>query len=236
MATVAAEFSTGEVTLSSTTADNVNLYRVGAHKLLVTSVSGSTTLNLVLQDIATAAVASAGTLTIAEPVTDGDTFTVGTVTYTLKDTLAPLTDNQIHTGGSEANTKTNIVAAINGTGTAGTDYSWNLQGGSPVATAAAFSGDTSVFTLRRAGARGDNVVFSETFTHVSNVMDGSGNFGGTTPGADAVSVTATAAADRYCIPAGQTLELSARAFGIQEHGCVASIVGDGNTYIMQLVW
>ena len=61
--------------------------------------------------VTVAGVAAQGTLTIAEPVTTTDQFTVGDIEYTLLTTPAAAYDIAI--GADEAATKVNIVAAIN---------------------------------------------------------------------------------------------------------------------------
>lgn len=123
---------------------------------------------------------SQGTLTIAEPVTDGDTFTIGSITYTLKDTPAAAFDVEI--GASEAETKVNIVAAINLSGTPGTEYFAGTTE-HPDVSAAAFSGDDCVLTAKEGGVAGDSIATTETFTHVSNVFDAA-TLGTTTAGKD----------------------------------------------------
>jgi hypothetical protein len=132
-----------------------------------------------------AGVASQGTLTIAEPVTDGDEFTIDTTVYTLKTTPAAAYDIAI--GADEAATKVNIVAAINVSGTAGVEYFAGTLP-HPTVSAAAFVGDACVLTADAIGTAGDAIVTAETgqgFTHVSNVFDGA-TLGTTTAGVDEV--------------------------------------------------
>ena len=64
--------------------------------------------------VTVAGVASQGTLTIAEPITDTNTFTIGTTVYTMKTTPAAAYD--VALGADEAASKVNIVAAINASG------------------------------------------------------------------------------------------------------------------------
>jgi hypothetical protein len=201
MATISEVFSTGEVGLSTTTADRVTLAGKRSHKVRVDNLSGAEPLylNVLGHGIAdTGAVkaqgtltiagtpeieqAAAGTLTIAEPVTDGDTFTVDDKAYTLEATLSDDAEGQILVGADEAATKVNIVAAINGTGSPGTDYS-TLTLVHPTVSAAAFDGDACVLTARTAGTAGNSLVSTETFTHVSNVFDAV-TLGTTTNGLD----------------------------------------------------
>lgn len=130
------------------------------------------------------AVAAQGTLTIAEQVTAGDTFTIGDNTYTfIANGTAATGAFDIEMGSNEAGTKTNIDAKF-------------ADGHHPLVTATAFSSDSKVFTARNPGVAGDAIVFVEgTLTHGSNVLDGSGTLGGTTPGVDAANKIATAGLD-----------------------------------------
>jgi hypothetical protein len=125
--------------------------------------------------------AAKGTVTIGEPVSDGDTLTIGLVTYTFKTTPAAAYD--VALGAGEAAQKVNIIAAINLSGTPGTEYFAGTEE-HPDVSAAAFVGDDAVVTAKDGGVAGDAIVFTETFTHVSNVLDGSGTLGGTTAGED----------------------------------------------------
>lgn len=61
------------------------------------------------------------TLTIATTPTDGDTVTIAGVTFTFKTTLGS-TAGQVLIGGSAANARANLKSAVEGGGTAGTDY------------------------------------------------------------------------------------------------------------------
>ena len=121
-------------------------------------------------------VAAAGTLTLVEQVTAGDTFTIGDYTYTFiaagsQSTVA----NGIQMGATEAATKVNIEAVF-------------VDGLHPDVNAVAFTGgganDAMVFTARSPGAViGEAIVFIEgTLTASGNVLDGSGTLGGTTSG------------------------------------------------------
>ncbi len=113
-----------------------------------------------------------GTLTIAEPVTDGDTFTINGTVFELADDAdgSPTAGRvQVPTGGSEANTKLNIVTAINGQGIG--------------VSAAAFVGDDCVITADVDGTAGNSIATTETFTHGSNVFDAA-TLGTTTAGVD----------------------------------------------------
>lgn len=132
-------------------------------------------------------VAAQGTLTIAEPVTADDTLTLGATVYTFK-AGATAVAGEIGLGADEAATKLAIVAAINGTD------GFNTANAS--VSAAAFATDDCVLTALEPGTAGNSVVSTETFTHVSNVLDAA-TIGTTTAGVDptaAEGVTAFAAA------------------------------------------
>ncbi len=234
MALIAAEFATGAVTLTGTTADSVNLYQTGTHKLLVTNVSGATLLHFNVNDITTVDVKAQGGLTLAVKPTAADDFVIGSTTYTY---VAALTGaaNEIVIGANVTASQVNTNKAFGITaGGEGSVYSTGLVLDSAV-SAIAFSSDIMVFTAAiLEGIEGEGIVMTETFTSGSNVMDGSGTIGGTTAGVDAVPTTATAAEDHHVVPAGQTLELNSHRYGIGTNGLVMSIVGNANVYLAQL--
>ena len=233
MASISEVFSTGQITLSGTTADSVVLSAKGTHKVLITNVTGATTLHVNVSDITDAVksqgkltmdtkpvglvaaqgkltidtqvsggvkaagtlsidepvsggVKAAGTLTIKEPVTDGDTYTLDSKVYTLETSLSDV-DGNVAIGGSEAQTKLNIVKAIDLSGTAGVDYATSMTA-HPTVTMAAFSNDDAVVTAKAVGTAGNSIVSTETFTHVNNVFDAS-TLGTTTTGVEADTYT-----------------------------------------------
>jgi len=128
--------------------------------------------NTVAAGVSTSAViAAAGTLTIAEPVTTTDQFTVGSIEYTLITT--PVAAYDIAIGANEAATKVNIVAAINASGTAGTEYFAGTLI-NPDVYATTFVDDACVLTARAPGHAGNSLVSAESgneLTHESNVFD-----------------------------------------------------------------
>lgn len=116
-------------------------------------------------------VAAGGFLTIAEPVSDGDQFTIDEQEYTLLDT--PVAAYDIDIGGSEAATKVNIVAAINASGTEGVEYFAGTLI-HPTVEATTFDGDVMDLTARETGTAGNSIVTAESgqeLTHVANVFD-----------------------------------------------------------------
>lgn len=126
-------------------------------------------------------VAAQGTLTIAEPVTDGDQFTIDAQEYTLLDT--PLAAYDIDIGANEAATKVNIVAAINASGTEGVEYFAGTLV-HPTVEATAFATDDMVMTARSTGTAGNAIATVESgqeLTHASNIFDAT-TLGTTTTG------------------------------------------------------
>lgn len=113
---------------------------------------------------------SQGTLTLdTNPVDlDGDTMTIGSVTYTFKDTVSAA--NDIAIGATVAATQANIVAAINGSGTPGTEYGTGTVQ-NPDAKMDPFATDVAIVTARISGSVGDAIATTETFTAATNVFD-----------------------------------------------------------------
>ncbi|KKM00925.1 hypothetical protein LCGC14_1799530, partial [marine sediment metagenome] len=113
-----------------------------------------------------------GVLTIAEPVTNADSFTIDAKVYVLQTSLTDV-DGNIAIGGSEAQTKLNIIAALDLSGVAGTDYATSMTA-HPTVDGAAFVVDDAVLTAKTAGTAGNSIVTTETgqgFTHADNVFD-----------------------------------------------------------------
>jgi len=120
--------------------------------------------------VTVAGVAASGTLTIAEPVTTTDQFTIGTQQYTLLTT--PVAAYDIAIGADEAATKVNIVAAINASGTAGVEYFAGTLA-HPDVTAATFVADICTLTAKVNGTAGNAIATAETgneLTHASNIF------------------------------------------------------------------
>jgi len=144
--------------------------------------NGTAHLNVLLPSTGTPVnmVASAGTLTIAEPVTAGDTMTIGSQVYTFVADGTATDTGDLDLGADEAATKLNIVKAI-----LGTDGVNNAN--ASVTCAAAFSTDDLLITAKFGGASGDLIATTETFTHASNIFDDA-TLGTTTAGAGSPAV------------------------------------------------
>ncbi len=131
-----------------------------------------------------AGVAAQGTLTIAEPVTATDDFTLNETTFTFVAALTQGTENEILIGANEAATKLALNAAFVDRDNGGVLHSVSDATYTAIGmTAIDFATDDMVFTANTKGTAGDALVFLEvTLTHGSNVLDGSGTLGGTTAG------------------------------------------------------
>lgn len=122
-------------------------------------------------DLSVAAVASSVILTIDTLPTAGDTITVGLTTYTYRAEAAA--EGEITIGEAVANTLANTINAINGQD----DFNgWNsivLATLNPV-------DDTIVITATTAGADGNSIDSTETFTAETNVFSEDTLTGGVT--------------------------------------------------------
>jgi len=128
---------------------------------------------------------SQGTLTIDTLPIDGDTVTFGTTTYRFKDTPAQAEDIQI---GDLAATLASLVATLNGTGEAGTDYFAGTTSPHPLVRAGDFASDDSIITAIATGTAGDSIATTETFDEGTNVFDAA-TLGTTAAGGDGDTMT-----------------------------------------------
>ena len=119
-----------------------------------------------LQGFATTATAASGALTSTANYADGETVTIGGVTYTFRATLTGAA-NEVHVGSSEAASLASLTCAINASGCVqGTDYGWgtvyNLA-----AQAANNGAHVLTVTAVTAGIGGNGVATSTTAAHAS---------------------------------------------------------------------
>ncbi len=114
----------------------------------------------------------------------GDTMTIGTKVYyfDLNGALDNI-DGHIEVGAAAVNTQTNIVNAINLTGTPGTGYA-DLMTLHPTVGIAAFAANVAILTAKTKGAASDLIATTETFAAGTNVFDAT-TLGATRAGADA---------------------------------------------------
>jgi hypothetical protein len=129
-----------------------------------------------------------GTLTMDTQPTALDTHTIGTKVYTWQASGANA-DGELNIGADLAAAKVNFVAAVNGTD--------GINDPHPDVSAAAFATDVCTITARRAGALGDLIATTETFTAVTNIFNAT-TLGATTAGAY-VRGTAVAATSKIAI-------------------------------------
>lgn len=117
------------------------------------------------------AVAATGVLTSDNTdVADGDTVTIGSVTYRFKDTMAQINDVKRH-GTTADTTLANLVAAINGSGTPGTEYfTGTVQ--NPDFSSSTVSAHAITVTARVKGVAANSLAKTETSSHLD--WDGAG--------------------------------------------------------------
>ena len=138
-----------------------------------------------------AAVAASDTLTFVANAHDDDTFTIGSIAYRVKSTMAQAYDVKL--GGTAAITLDNIKAAVNASGTFGTEYYAGTLP-HPEVTATTNTSTTQLFVAKNAGAYGNRIVATETFTDAGNVFS-SATFAGGTNSALKVDATISATAE-----------------------------------------
>lgn len=140
-------------------------------------------------------VAAALTLTSDNTeLTDGDTVTIGSTVYRFKDTMAQAYDVQRH-GTTADTTLANLRAAINASGTAGTEYFAGTLI-HPTVSCGAVTSHAVIATAKTAGAAGNLIATAEGSTHLS--WTGGGLF--LTGGSDKTVATA-----RYPGTAGDSI-------------------------------
>lgn len=130
--------------------------------------------NAICVDLKTSAgVAASGVLTSDNTeLTDGDTVTIGSIVYRFKDTMAQAYD--VKRDGTTADTTlANLVKAINGTGTPGTEYFAGTIAHTSV-TASTVAAHATTVTARTIGAAGNLIAKDETSSHLD--WDGVGAF------------------------------------------------------------
>lgn len=127
-----------------------------------------------------------GTLTMDTQPSDGDTITIDSKTYTWQATLTDA-DGNIYIGADLAGAQANLVAAMDLTGTAGTDYAASMTR-HPTVNMAAFAANDAVLTAKAEGTAGNSIATTETFTAGTNVFDAA-TLGTTTAGVNHVAAT-----------------------------------------------
>ena len=98
-------------------------------------------------------------------VSNNDTVTLGSKTYTFKTSLTP-TEGEVLIGGNAAASLLNLIRAVNHTGTPDTDYKC-ATANTTVSAASAVSSNTVTFTARTAGLTGDALASTEAAATLS---------------------------------------------------------------------
>lgn len=119
-----------------------------------------------------------GTLTTTGNFTANDEVTIGTQTYTF--VASPSSAYDVDLGSDAEESIDNLVAAINGTGTPGTEYAAGTEVNTSV-TAEKATAATMLVTSKTYGTSANSIVFTEdTDGGGTWSLDGSGTLGGTT--------------------------------------------------------
>jgi hypothetical protein len=144
----------------------INSHTVGTLKLIDGTESGVAAVGTLTSGGACAPAKYAeSTLTSdATNVTDGDTVTIGTTVYRFKDTMLAAYDVKI--GASAAVTLDNLKAAINATGTAGTEYFAGTLV-HPTVIASVNTDTTQKIVARVIGTAANTTATTETSSHLS---------------------------------------------------------------------
>lgn len=160
------------------------------------------------------AVKATETLTLSANITDGDTVTIGSRTYTWKDTLASANDVKRHAT-IASDSLDNLIAAINLTGTPGTDYHTDTTI-HPTVYAAEGAGDTMDASANSVGTTGNSIATTKSSSN-----------------AEWGAATMSGGVDRSDLPS--VLMMGGR-FDAHKHGKFGTIanfhaVGEQNTFI-----
>lgn len=137
-----------------------------------------------------ASVKAVGTVTRAattDLLADGDTITIGAITYRFKTTTAQA--NDIFLGGSSSTFTiaafNSLAKVLNGTATiaaSGADAYTATVNGHAAVKAGTMTSLTQLFTARMPGVAGNQIAFSESITDAEVTLNGSGFLGATTAG------------------------------------------------------
>ena len=158
---------------------------VGDSYILVTANNYGVAGNSITFHTQETSVAAQGTLTSnGTNVANNDTVTIGSKTYTFKNTINNAVANQVLVGTSASDSLSHLMHAINaGTGS-GTEYS-SATSANADASATNPTSTTLLITAITAGNAGNSIAFSEVAaTLTANTYAGGNTLGGTTIGSD----------------------------------------------------
>lgn len=152
---------TGTITAPLTIADKANdiqtLAIAGGAKIFAWGLDSTLRTTIT-------AVAAKGTATFSAQPSDANTITINSGAYRFKNTMAQANDVKI--GETLADTLANLVAAINGTGTEGTEYYAGTSNLS-ASLSAALSGSVITFTAATAGVAGNALTMARVGTVIT---------------------------------------------------------------------
>lgn len=128
-------------------------------------LDGGSNTTLYVREAAGAVAQATAILTLTGNATNNQTVTIGGVVYTFKTTLSvgPAVPYEVKIGAAATNTIDNLIAAINGSAGAGTNYGTGTVA-HPLVTAAAGAGDTMDLTAKALGPAGNGIVLAETLS------------------------------------------------------------------------
>jgi hypothetical protein len=152
------------------TATTASIAAAGGHiqaaDIGVTSILDVLSVNELTGPSAATATASTATVTFADAGSADDTITIDGIIYTLK--ASPSAGYEVDVGADKTTTGANLAAAINRTGTPGTEYGApTLQ--HPAVSAAAALGVVTL-TARVPGDQGDNITLAASAATVSGAL------------------------------------------------------------------
>lgn len=123
--------------------------------------SGTVRFNDGISTTTSSGVKATQTLTASGVFSDGETVTAGDVTYTFKTALTNTVKNEVLIGASAAVSLDNLKAAINDSGTEGTNYSTGTVA-NPQVTATTNTDTTQVVEAYAVGTAGNVIATTET--------------------------------------------------------------------------
>ncbi len=152
--------------LNGTTSQIVKATQGTLYGIIVNShASGTIRFNDGASGTTSAGVKATGTLTASGTFSNGDTITIGDVTYTMRTALtSPAVKNEILIGAAALNSLDNIKLAVNAGSGEGTNYSTGTVA-NPKVTATTNTDTTQVVEARDIGTDGNSIVTTETGTN-----------------------------------------------------------------------
>ncbi len=205
---------------------------VGSH-VFEFDYDGSVTAGRLKIDLSGAAGAAAGTSTLTSNntnVTDGDTVTIGSTVYRFKNTMSQAYDVKI---GADADASLlNLIRAINGSGTVGTDWFVGTAVHPTVSAATSVTSHAFLITSKAKGTAQNAIATTDTATTLSwtgstlaNGADATGDQAATIIAAQAGTLQSSYAFER---PGAN--EVLVRSKTSQTFPCTETLAGSNNAW------